>query len=46
MTRVSTKQVGVLLEDETMSLFSKIVGDQVKTHDFQPLATDIVKKCG
>lgn len=39
-------QILILSENEAQGLFSKIVGDFVKNFDIQPLATQIVKKCG
>ncbi|KAJ4721055.1 Disease resistance protein [Melia azedarach] len=39
--------IEVLSFEEAMSLFLKIVGDHsMKTSDFEPLAVDIVEKCG
>lgn len=39
-------QVGVIMEDEAMILFRKIMGAQVEIQNFKQLATQVVKHCG
>ncbi|EXB53705.1 Disease resistance protein [Morus notabilis] len=38
-------QVGVLSNDEAAGLFTKIVGDSMRNHEFRTLATQIVREC-
>lgn len=38
-------QIGVLSNDEAAGLFTKIVGDSMRNHEFRILATQIVREC-